>query len=261
MKKIIILLLLSPIFITAQVASVDFFVINDGMEEEYLEMEKVWVEFHKQMIAEGKMYGWSLFKVVSTSSEEGDSPDYMTLNRFESIEAMEAMWSDMNYEKFLKIVKKKVKGKLSTRKIKKIVEAKVKKSHHSYVIEMTDQTVPSIEMEVGEILQVDAMIQQVDDYEGYETNIAKPILQRNVNDGNLKWWGLTKVSNRNDQALKEITHFTWQIPVEGKEMDWWSEKSSSIFGGEFAYGKLANLVGESRKVLGSGKLQLIISEK
>lgn len=32
MKKIIVLLLLSPIFITAQVASVDFFVINDGME-------------------------------------------------------------------------------------------------------------------------------------------------------------------------------------------------------------------------------------
>jgi hypothetical protein len=242
MKKIIVLLLLSPIFITAQVASVDFFVINDGMEEEYLEMEKVWVEFHKQMIAEGKMYGWSLFKVVSTSIEEGDSPDYMTLNRFESIEAMEAMWSDMNYEKFLKIVKKRVKGKLSTRKIKKIVEAKVKKSHHSYVIEMTDQTVPSVEMEVGEFIQVDAMIQQVDDYEGYETNIAK-------------------VSNRNDQALKEITHFTWQIPIEGKEMDWWSEKSSSIFGGEFAYGKLANLVGESRKVLGSGKLQLIMSEK
>ena len=37
-------------FLSAQVASIDFFFIKDGMEKEYLELEKVWVEFHKQMI-------------------------------------------------------------------------------------------------------------------------------------------------------------------------------------------------------------------
>lgn len=63
MKKIILLLLLSPSLIMAQFAAIDFFEINDGMEDQYLELEKVWVEFHKQNIEDGKMYGWYLFKI------------------------------------------------------------------------------------------------------------------------------------------------------------------------------------------------------
>lgn len=47
----------------AQFAAIDFFEINDGMEDQYLELEKVWVEFHKQNIEDGKMYGWYLFKI------------------------------------------------------------------------------------------------------------------------------------------------------------------------------------------------------
>ena len=245
-------------FLSAQVASIDFFFIKDGMEKEYLELEKVWVEFHKQMIEEGKMFGWSLYKIESTNNVDGDAPDYMTLNRFESKEAMESMWEGMNYDVFLKIVKKKLKGKMSTKKIKQIVEAKVKESHHSYLIELNDQTLPSVEMNVGEILNVDAMVQRNEDYESLESNFAKPIVQDNVKQGNLKWWGFTKVIDRNDQAIKEISHFTWQIRVPGKRIKWMSETSKNMFGGEFTFGKLSEMMGASRDVMGSAKLKLIM---
>jgi hypothetical protein len=261
MKKIILLLLLSPSLIMAQFAAIDFFEINDGMEDQYLELEKVWVEFHKQNIEDGKMYGWSLFKVESSNSENGEGPDYMTLNRFETKEDMDSIWNGVTMESFLKVVGKRLKGKMSSRQIKKILEAKVKKSHHHYVIELKDQTMPPVEMEIGEILNVDAMVQNVDDYEKYESNWAKPIFQNNVDDGNVKWWGFTKVIDRNDQAIEQITHFTWRIPVMGKNLDWKSEKNQSMFGGEFTFGKIVGLVQESRNVFGNGKLKLIMSDK
>ena len=73
------------------------------------------------------------------------------------------------------------------------------------------------------------MGQKVDDYEKYETNWAKPIFQNNVDEGNLRWWGFTKVINRNNQALEEISHFTWRVPVKGKKIDWSSEKNKAMF--------------------------------
>ncbi len=261
MKKLLLLILICPLLVFSQVATIDFHFINDGMKDDYLEVEKVWVEFHKQNIEDGKMFGWSLFKIESTSNNDSEAPDYMTLNRFESKEAMESMWNGVTPESFMKIVKNRLKGKISARKIKKILEAKVKKSVHTYTIKMKDQTVPPVEMKIGETLNISAMEQKVDDYDKYESFVAKPIVQSNVNDGNLKWWGFTEVTARSDDSLKEVTHFTWQIPVDGKNVKWFDDKASSMFGGKFTFDKLANLVGESREIVGSTKLKLIMTEK
>lgn len=262
MKKLFLITTLSFFIsnLNAQFASVDFHFINDGMEEQYLELEKIFLEFHKQNIADGKLSGWSLFKVESTNSDDdANSPDYMTLNRFESMEALKNVYEGVTYDGFVKMVKKRMKGKMSTKEIKKILEAKTKKTFHSYVIELKDQTVPPVEMELGETLNVYAMVQNVEDYEKFESFFAKPILQSSVDSGDLKWWGFTKVLERNEEALTEITHFTWDIPVEGKKIGWFSDKSKSMFGGEFIFDKLANLIGESRTVLGNGKLRLVMT--
>ena len=259
MKKIILFILICPYFLFGQVANVNFFFIEDGKEEDYLKLEEIWSEYHKQMIKEKKMFGWSLFKIESTSGDPEQSPDYMTLDRYESIEAMSSAWESFSMDEFNKLIRKKLRGKMSSKEIKKILESNPKKGSHTYTIELTDQTLPSVEMEVGEILNVDAMVQKVDDYEKYETNWAKPIFQNNVDEGNLRWWGFTKVINRNNQALEEISHFTWRIPVKGKKIDWSSKKNKAMFGGDFTFGKITDLVGDSRDILGRGKLKLIMS--
>ena len=259
MKKIILFILICPYFLLGQVANVNFFFIEDGKEEDYLKLEEIWSEYHKQMIEEKKMFGWSLFKIESTSGDPEQSPDYMTLDRYESIEAMSSAWESFSMDEFNKLIRKKLRGKMSYKEIKKILESNPKKGSHTYTIELTDQTLPSVEMKVGEILNVDAMVQKVDDYEKYETNWAKPIFQNNVDEGNLRWWGFTKVINRNNQALEEISHFTWRIPVKGKKIDWSSKKNKAMFGGDFTFGKITDLVGDSRDILGRGKLKLIMS--
>ena len=252
--------MICPYFLIGQVANVNFFFIKDGKEEEYLKLEKIWSEYHKQMIAEKKMFGWSLFKIESTSGNADDAPDYMTLDRYESIDAMNSLWDSFSIDKFKKLVRKKLSGKMSPKEIKKILESNPKRLSHTYTVELTDQTLPSIEIEVGEVLTIDAMVQRVDDYEKYESNWAKPIFQNNVDEGNVKWWGFTKIINRNNQALDEITHFTWRVPVKGRKMDFRSEKNQAMFGGDFTFGKIVELVGESRDILGKGKLKLIMSE-
>ena len=258
MKKLLLLaILLTSTFSFTQVATIDIFFLKEGMEKQYLELEEVWSEFHSQMIEEGKMYGWSLFKIESVSNPGLDVPQYMTLNRFESIEALKKAYVGMTPDKFNKIVRKRLRGKLTSKQIRKILKTNPKKMHHSYTIELTDQTMPSVEMNVGEVINVDAMVQKNPDYEQYESNWAKPIFQDNVNQKMLKWWGFTKVIDKNEQALSDITHFTWKIPVEGKKPRWNSKRSQAMFGGEFTFKKLANLVGNSRDMLGSAKLKLI----
>ena len=262
MKKILVVIsFLSMSGLFSQVAAIDIFFLKDGMEDEYLELEQVWSEFHKQMIADGKMYGWSLFKFESISNSDGDVPHYMTLNRYESLEAMKSAYEGITPEIFNKILKKRLKGKFTSRQIKNILETDPKKMHHSYTIELTGQTMPSVEMEIGELINVDAMVQNVVDYEKFEINWAMPIFQDNVENGNLKWWGFTKVVNRNDEALDEITHFTWRIPVDGKDMNWNSKKYKDMFGGEFTFNKLVGMVQDSRTILGNAQLKLINAVK
>ena len=57
--------------------------------------------------------------------------------------------------------------------------------------------------------------------------------------------GLFEVLERNKDAFTEITHSKLDIPVEVKKGEWFSNKSRSIFGGEFIFNNVANLVGES----------------
>ena len=64
MKKILITLILIPYISFSQVvSSVDFHVVNDGMESDYLKLEQIWREFHEKNIEDGTMIRWTLFKV------------------------------------------------------------------------------------------------------------------------------------------------------------------------------------------------------
>ena len=56
MKKTLITLILIPYISFSQVvSSVDFHVVNDGMESDYLKLEQIWREFHEKNIEELKL--------------------------------------------------------------------------------------------------------------------------------------------------------------------------------------------------------------
>jgi hypothetical protein len=114
-------------------------------------------------------------------------------------------------------------------------------------------------MEIGETLNVYVMVQNVQYYEIFESFFARPILQNGVYRGDIKWWGFTNVLERNEDAFTEITHFTLEIPIEGKKIELFIDKNKSMIGGEFIFDKVPNLVREPRTVLGNGKLKLLMT--
>ena len=49
--------------ISAQVAMVDWYIINEGMESDYLKLENVWKEFHQESVDNGEKLRWAVWKL------------------------------------------------------------------------------------------------------------------------------------------------------------------------------------------------------
>ena len=259
MKKIILVftLLVSCLSFSQVISSVDFHVLNSGMENDYLKLEQIWNEFHKKNMEDGKMIRWTMLKVKNVKGGPDDSANYVTVNTFRSLEDYNSIWENITPETFNKLVKKGLRGKMSSRTINKILNLNIKKGHRSYMIKPLSGTSPAPKLQKGDIILLDAMSQTSDDYENYETLFAKDIMQFNVDNGNLKLWGFTKIFDRNETASKGPTHFTWRIPVKGKEFDWGSEKLYEKFGNKFVYDKMLEMTTESRTTPANAELEVI----
>ena len=260
MKKLFICILTLTFsnFLLAQVvSSVDFHVINDGMESDYLKLEQIWREFHEKNIEDGKMTRWALLKINENKGDLANGATYVTVNTFPSEEAAKSIWEDMTVEKFRKLVKKRLKGKMTSKEVSKTLELKAKKGAHRYYIEPLGGTTTTASLEIGDKISLDAMIQQNEEYEKYENLFAKEVMQYNVDNGNLKLWGFTKVNGSNDSALKDVTHFTWRVHVKGGSFEWNSDSLIKKFGNKFVYDKMWQLTGESRTVPGNITLEII----
>ena len=258
MKKILITLILIPYISFSQVvSSVDFHVVNDGMESDYLKLEQIWREFHEKNIEDGTMIRWTLFKVNENKGGLANGASYVTVNTFPSEEVAKSIWEGMTREKFRKLVRKRLKGKMTSKEINKTLELKTQKVVHSYYIEPLGGTTTTASLEIGDKIFLDAMSQQNEEYEKYENFFAKEVMQYNVDNGNLKLWGFTKVKSTNDSALKDVTHFTWRVPVKGGSFEWNSDSLIKKFGNKFVYDKMWKLTGESRTVPGNVRLEII----
>ena len=113
MKKILLLFtLLITISINAQVGIMNFFVLNEGSEADYLKLETIWSEYQQYTVDNGEKMGWSVWKVDMYDGKPSENTAYIVFNVFESQEQAEVVkW---NQKKFLSVVKKRLKGKMSS---------------------------------------------------------------------------------------------------------------------------------------------------
>ena len=255
MKKILITLLITlPLSLSAQYAIVDFFVLNEGMEEEYIALEELWQIYHQNTIDNGDKIFWSVWKRESKEDDGEFAAHYVTINQFASMEDLENENKNFDFEKVVSSIKSSMKGKMSSRKIDKILNVETKKQMRRYVLRLNDATPLQGSIELGDVMKGSAMIKKDNDYEQYESNVAKLYFQDNIKKGNLRWWAFTEIIERSEDAYDDLTHFTWSIRVQGTKM----EKDYSLFGNKFTWDKLSKLVSNSRDVKGSNKLTLIM---
>ena len=90
----------------AYLFSVDFHVVNDGMEGDYLKLEQIWREFHEKNIEDGTMIRWTLLKVNENKGGLANGATYVTVNTFPSEEAAKSIWQGITAKKFRKLVKR-----------------------------------------------------------------------------------------------------------------------------------------------------------
>ena len=219
MKKILLILLVFPITLSAQYALADFVVINDGMDADYHKLEKVWGAWHQNSIDKGEKTGWAVWKRTPNDNDDENAAHYVVFNQFSSKEKMEDYINggdDFSINSAISTMKSKLKA-MSTSSIRKIVqsEQKIKKQVRSYTLQIVDAT-PLVggDIKIGDKMSFATMSQKEDDYEEYESNVWKPYFLDEVMRNNHRWWALTKIVDRNENAYKKPSHLVWNIGVE-----------------------------------------------
>ena len=200
MKKSILILLIACNLSFSQYAVIDFFVIKDGMESQYLSTEKVWKNYHQSSVDKGEKIEWTLWK---RSAREGDNemvPDYVTFNTFNTMEEMDNYTNDTN---IVNSVKLSNKGKVSTRHMNKVLSLNPVKAHRRYCVQLIDAT-PFIggDWNPGDKASMNPMVKKNDDFENYETKVWMPLIQKEVMKGNHGGWAFLNIYEKTPNAYE-----------------------------------------------------------
>ena len=214
MKKLLFLLLI-PFSISAQFVSADFVVLNEGMDLSYHELEKIWSVYHMESIKKGEKVAWSVWKRTPREGDNERAADYVIFNQFSSKEQHDKIMKNFDFNKVVSSIKRGLKGKMSSSKINRILDKKVKKEQRNYTLQLVDAfPLMGGDIKVGDKMNFATMIQKDENYEEYESKVWKPAFQNEALRGNFRWWALTRITDRNEKAFKPPTHLVWNIGVE-----------------------------------------------
>ena len=253
MKKTLtnIFLVLTTI-LNAQIATMDTYVINDGKDADYRQIEEFIAPLKAMAIKEGNLMQWVVMKRKSggdlTSIDESkEVANYVVFNIYKDNSQMELDdWN--NYKKYAaKFYKNKMSNSSVAKMFKKAEGNDVKKSWRQYKMEGLYQT-PTYRPQVGDVINLAPMEALNEDYEKFELEYFLPMWQKLINSGGLRMWGLAKVVSSSDDAFKNLTHFVFQNRT-GMELVFEEET--------FLDSKLLQLGLDSRKMYDAAELEII----
>jgi|TARA_B110000483_G_scaffold1010_1_gene1165 hypothetical protein len=255
MKKILFLLFF-PIALSAQYATTSYVTLNEGMEKDYLKIEELWSEYHKEAVKNGHKSSWAIWKVDPTGYddkvESSRIPHFMiveTYNNKTLLDEESDRYDTEGMKKIKTLIKQKLKGKISNRNINKILSKNVEKERRSYIHQgLAGTPLTGGSLKAGDIMRVTPMKQLEDDYEKYETEFYQKIFSNNVMKGNHRWWAFSKIIDRSENALTFGTHSAWNIGIKGKQLD---------LPKDFASQKIMEITGTARKMYNPTTYELV----
>ena len=183
--------------------TMDFFVINEGTESDYLKLEQVWKEYQMDAVEKGDKLGWMVFKVHKRNGEPIENTSYVVINQFESKEQLENQGKDWSWANFNSIVRSRLKGKMSSSTIRRVLAKNVKKETYSMQGFNVDGT-PWVggDIKKGDILSWGAAKALNEDYIKFEKEVWKPIVMRSVMSGDQYAWYITEITQKNELVQK-----------------------------------------------------------
>ena len=232
MKKLLILITLSiTISTSAQFAIVSAVDLNEGAEESYLKTEKFWGPLHEQAIKDGLELNQSVWKVIQSNDERENPADYFIITGFSSKEQLDAYLSGS--ANFGEIAQQVYRGKMSKRAIQRTFDnsntsSNVRRNYHLQGIASTIWS--GGDLKPGDRMSVTSTIAISEDFESWETEVIKPMVEKEILNGQHRWWNLAKIYERTDNAYEGITHFFFNIGVPGVQRTGWQELGNTFTG-------------------------------
>ena len=137
MKKTLLAFILFPLLGYSQYAAGSFVTLNEGMEDAYLKIEKLWSEYHKEAVKKGYKDSWSIWKVDPTGYddkiEKSRIPHFMILETYATKEKMDeefARYDKKGLENIRALIKKKMNGNFERSHCKHVCSSMLNVQHH-----------------------------------------------------------------------------------------------------------------------------------
>jgi hypothetical protein len=218
MKKFLALAyIISVTSLSAQIASMEAYVIQEGKDSDYRKIEEFVAPLKAMAIKEGNLMQWIVMKRksggdLSSIDKTKEIANYIVFNVYKDKSQMDSdNWN--NYRGYASKVYKRKMSKSSINKMFNMAEGnQVKKSWRQYVIQGIYQT-PSYRPQIGDLINLDPMEALNEDYENFELEFFMPRWEKVVDEGGLRMWGLAKVLSSSDNAYKNLTHFVFKNPT------------------------------------------------
>lgn len=218
MKKFLTLTsVLITSWLSAQIASMEAYVIYEGKDNDYRKIENFVAPLKAMAVKEGNLVQWIVMKRKSggdlTSIDKStEIATYLVFNVYKDRAQMESDdWN--NYRGYANNIYKNKMSKSSISKMFSLIEGgKVKKQVRQYLIQGLYQTA-SFRPQIGDVITLDPMEALNEDYESFELEFFKPRWQKVIDNGGLRMWGFAKVISSNDNAYKNLTHFVFKNPT------------------------------------------------
>ena len=215
MKNLLLTLtLLFSFSLSAQYAVMSAVDLNEGGEQEYLALEEFFSAINKEAVKQGLQTGQYVYKRTPKEGDEANAPEYFIFNTYSSMEQMQQgiNWQDLALKVY--------KGKMSKRAIMRMFDNSrynAEKERRSYVFKVVDATIRSGgALRVGDKGTINLMNKKSDDFESYESEVWKPVAEKNILLGNLRHWVLVEAIDRSENAYDGWTHMVWNLGVENQ---------------------------------------------
>ena len=223
------------------------YVLEEGKEAAYLEMEKNWQIASQVMVDKGFFVQWSVWK---RTPKEGDEnwAHYYVFSRWTSDQnpnVEDIPWEGI-YKAFKGKNKKAIDKMLSSDGIiKEIRQMKYKGVASTGWL--------GLEWEIGDKAYFHYMTEKNKDFVDYENSLWKPVAQQQILDGHRKFWGLFEITEKNE-AMKEIdfTHLAFNFFTD-------KENNQQLLEQDFLSRKLWEGLENSRDMLPAEELTLVYS--
>lgn len=235
MKKILLLLtLIFTINISAQYNIISAVDVKDGMEDQYLELEDFFGPVHDLAIEKGLQNLQAVFKVLNTNDDGENVADFFIITSFSSKEQLDEYNASWQRGDWLALAKEAYKGKMSSRKVTKYLNSVGSESNErrNYHLVGVDATIwAGGDFKPGEKMNLLGTIAKSEDFESYESEVYKPLVEKEILKGNHRYWALSRIYERTENAYSDITHMFFNVGVEGSDASGsWSEMQSSFKG-------------------------------